>query len=193
MYQRLQPPGNVSPAFFLSLSFCCTVLLAVAVRTLPTGYSPSRRFVCVDVTGKASGLVSPPACRSHTHQRRGLCRPGPSCPCRWSHPGFPRPSALLPEELPSRLHCRLSSGPPRALTTSWCLWFHCEVKVAQLCPTLFEPMDYTVQGILQARILEWVAFPFPGDLPDPGMEPRSPTLQVDSLPAEPAGKPLTAS
>lgn len=49
MYQRLQPPGNVSPAFFLSLSFCCTVLLAVAVRTLPTGYSPSRRFVCVDV------------------------------------------------------------------------------------------------------------------------------------------------
>ena len=32
-------------------------------------------------------------------------------------------------------------------------------------------------------------FPFPGDLPDPGMEPRSPALQVDSLPAEPQGKP----
>ena len=29
-----------------------------------------------------------------------------------------------------------------------------EVKVAQLCPTLFDPMDYTVHGILQARILE---------------------------------------
>ena len=36
-----------------------------------------------------------------------------------------------------------------------------EVKVAQSRPTLCGPMDYTVHGILQARILEWVAFPFP--------------------------------
>ena len=36
----------------------------------------------------------------------------------------------------------------------------CEVKVAQLCPTLCNLMDYTVHGILQAKILEWVAFPF---------------------------------
>ena len=35
-----------------------------------------------------------------------------------------------------------------------------KVKVAQLCPTLCDPVDYTVHGILQARILEWVAFPF---------------------------------
>ena len=34
------------------------------------------------------------------------------------------------------------------------------VKVAQLCPTLCHPTDYTVHGLLQARILEWVAFPF---------------------------------
>ena len=34
------------------------------------------------------------------------------------------------------------------------------VKVAQLCPTLCDPMDYTVHGILQARIIEWLAFPF---------------------------------
>ena len=34
------------------------------------------------------------------------------------------------------------------------------VKVAQSCPTLCNPMDYTVHGILQARILEWVTFPF---------------------------------
>ena len=34
------------------------------------------------------------------------------------------------------------------------------VKVAQSCPTLCKPMDYTVHGILQARTLEWVAFPF---------------------------------
>ena len=35
-----------------------------------------------------------------------------------------------------------------------------EVKVTQLCLTLCDPMDYIVLGILQARILEWVAFPF---------------------------------
>ena len=34
------------------------------------------------------------------------------------------------------------------------------MKVAQLCLTLCDPMDYTVHGILQARILEWVALPF---------------------------------
>ena len=34
------------------------------------------------------------------------------------------------------------------------------IKVAQSCPALCDPMDYIVHGILQARILEWVAFPF---------------------------------
>ena len=34
------------------------------------------------------------------------------------------------------------------------------VKVAQLCPTLCDPMGSTVRGILQARLLEWVAVPF---------------------------------
>ena len=45
-------------------------------------------------------------------------------------------------------------------------------------------------GMLQARILEWVPCPLPGNLPNPGIEPRSPALQVDSLPCEPPGKPL---
>ena len=83
-------------------------------------------------------------------------------------------------------------------------------------------MDYTVHGILQARMLEWVAFPFSRDqtqvsliaggfftswatreaqeywsgqpipssvdLPEPGIEPVSPTLQADSLSTEPQGK-----
>ena len=52
-----------------------------------------------------------------------------------------------------------------------------------------DSIDYTVHGILQARILEWVAFPSPGDLPNPGIEPRCPALKADSLPAEPQGKP----
>ena len=49
--------------------------------------------------------------------------------------------------------------------------------------------DYTVHGILQTRLLEWVVFPFSRGLPDPGIEPRSPILQAESLPAEPSGKP----
>ena len=57
------------------------------------------------------------------------------------------------------------------------------------CVQLCDPMDYTVHGILQARILEWVAVPFSKDLPNPGIKPRSPTLQADSLPAEPQEKP----
>ena len=109
------------------------------------------------------------------------------------------------------------------------------MKVAQLCLALCDPMDCTVHGIFQARILEWVAFPFsfpfpslfvcsvlsdslrplwtvarqallsmgftrqehwsglpfppPGDLPDPGIEPRSPALQADSFTTEPPGNP----
>ena len=47
-----------------------------------------------------------------------------------------------------------------------------KVRVAQSCLTLFDPMDYTVHRILQARILE---------SSQPGIEPRSLALQVDSL------------
>ena len=56
-----------------------------------------------------------------------------------------------------------------------CLCISCllkvKVKVAQSCLTLCNLMDYTVHEILQARILEWVAFPFLGDLPNPGIKP----------------------
>ena len=51
-------------------------------------------------------------------------------------------------------------------------------KLLQSSPTLCDPMGYSqpgfsVHGILQARILDWVAMPPPGDLPDPGIEPAS--------------------
>ena len=109
-----------------------------------------------------------------------------------------------------------------------------ESESCSVVSTLCDPMDYTVHGILQARILEWVAFPFfpfpsffvcsvlsdslqppwtvahqallsmgffgqehwsglpfplPGDLPDPGIEPRSPALQADSFTTELPGNP----
>ena len=53
-------------------------------------------------------------------------------------------------------------------------------KSLQSCPTLCDPMDCSppgssVHGILQPRILEWLPFPSPGDLPNPGIAPLSPT------------------
>ena len=66
--------------------------------------------------------------------------------------------------------------------------------VSQSCPTPCDPWTVAHQvplsmGILQARILKGLSFPSPGDLPNPGIKPRSPTLQADSLPSEPPGKP----
>ena len=49
---------------------------------------------------------------------------------------------------------------------------------------------FICHGILQARILEWLPFPSPGDLTDPGIELGSPTLQADSFLSEPPGKSL---
>ena len=63
----------------------------------------------------------------------------------------------------------------------------------QSCPTLWEPMDCSppvssVPGILQARILERVAIPFSRGTSNPGIKPRSPVLQADSLSNELPGK-----
>ena len=68
---------------------------------------------------------------------------------------------------------------------------------AQLHLTLCDPMDCSpagssVHGVFQARILQWVAFPSPGDLPDPGIETSffaSPTLAGEFFTTAPPGKP----
>ena len=48
-------------------------------------------------------------------------------------------------------------------------------------PLECSPPSSSVLGIFQARILEWIAISYFKDLPDPGIEPKSPALQVDSL------------
>ena len=65
------------------------------------------------------------------------------------------------------------------------------MEVAQSCLTLWDPLDCSPSGssvhaVLQARILEWLAIPFSLG----SSRPRSPTLQADSLPSEPQGKPM---
>ena len=68
-----------------------------------------------------------------------------------------------------------------------------ESEVAQSCLTLCNPMDcslpdFSVHGLFQARILEWVIISFSRDLSDPGIEPGSPALEADALTSEPPGK-----
>ena len=58
--------------------------------------------------------------------------------------------------LVAKLHPTLAKPHGLQPARLLCPW----VKVAQSCPTLCDPMDYTVHEIHQARILEWVAFPF---------------------------------
>ena len=65
-------------------------------------------------------------------------------------------------------------------------------SASQSCLTLCNPMGCSPPGssvheILQVRILEWVAIPYSRARPDPGIEPRSPASQADSLPSEPPG------
>ena len=90
--------------------------------------------------------------------------------------------------------CRTVCGPAGLCLHLW----QVKALAVQSCLTLCDPMDCSppgssVHGILQARILDWVAMPSSmGGLPDPGIEPRSPTLQADSLPSEPPGKPASS-
>ena len=83
----------------------------------------------------------------------------------WSGLPFPPPGDLPKPETepvsPALLHQQVASLP----LSHWLPWIFPEVNsifisVAQSCPTLCNPMDYRVHWILQARILEWVAFPF---------------------------------
>ena len=71
-----------------------------------------------------------------------------------------------------------------------------ESEVAQSCPTLCDPMDYSprgssIHGFSRQKYWSGLPFPFPGDLPDPRIEPMSPTLQADTLPSEPPGNQKT--
>ena len=76
-----------------------------------------------------------------------------------------------------------------------CIKVKSESEVAQSCPTLHDPMDCSppgssVHGIFQARVLEWVAIAFSGDLPILGIKSMSLAMQGGFLMTGPPGKPL---
>ena len=65
-----------------------------------------------------------------------------------------------------------------------------KVKVKS-CPTLWDPLDHLAplsMGFSMQEYWSGLTFPSPGDLPDPGIEPGSPTLWTDALPSEPPEK-----
>ena len=68
---------------------------------------------------------------------------------------------------------KMEKGVCQSCSLSPCLFnLYTElVKVAQSCATLWDPMDYTVHGILQARILEWVPVPFSRGFPNQSLNP----------------------
>ena len=78
------------------------------------------------------------------------------------------------------------------------LYYVCGGLVAKSCPTLVTPWTVSHQGSLSMgfpRQEYWrgLPFPSPGDLPYPGIKPRSPSLQAEALLSEPPGKPPFAS
>ena len=87
--------------------------------------------------------------------------------------------------------CRLICLPGQIAISFWTCFAiaykESESEAAQSCLTLCDPMDCSLPG----RQEDWSGLPLPSsrDLPDPGIKPRSPTLQVDALLSEPPGKP----
>ena len=70
-----------------------------------------------------------------------------------------------------------------------------KVLVTQSCLILWDPMDHSlpgssIHGFSREEYWRGLPFPSPGDLPNPGIEPRFPALQTDSLPLSHQGSPL---
>ena len=86
-------------------------------------------------------------------------------------------------------YCNLSWEKHLCVFVIFITVFRMKVKVVQSCLTLCYPMDCTVHGTPQARILEWVASSFSRGLPTQGIKPRFPALQAGYLQAESQGKP----
>ena len=94
----------------------------------------------------------------------------------------------------------LSTNAPNTSILSYLSWIihssaqnvrvlGCSVVSDSLLPMDCSPQDPLSMGILQARLRSGLPHPPPVDLPNPWIEPRCPTLQADSLPSEPPGKP----
>ena len=101
----------------------------------------------------------------------------------------------MPTELPHMCNIQVVCGNHSLRATKPMRDESVKVLVAQSCPTLCNSMGCSLTGSslsMEFSMQDYCSglpFPSPGVLPDPGIEPRSPALQADSLPSEPPGKP----
>ena len=119
--------------------------------------------------------------------------------CPWDSPGkdtgvdchsFLQGIFLSRRSNPGLLHCRQILS---CLSYREALQFN-SVQSLSRVQLFATPWTVALQASLSvgfSRQAYWsrLSFPSPGNLPDPGIEPRSPALQTDSLPSEPPGKP----
>ena len=73
---------------------------------------------------------------------------------------------------------------------AWMFSHFSHVQLFVILLTVAHQASLSMDSPGKSNGMGWPAFPFPGDLPDSGIKPRSPILQVDSLPTEPLGKPI---
>ena len=162
--------------YVLQLSGISTVTCAV-VTTICTALSSSQTETLHPLS---SSSLSPPSSPSQS----------PSCFClcevssKWMRPRFVLCVWIISLGTVSLRFIRIAARIWNSFL-SLCVCVCVCVWVAQLCPTLCNPMDYSppgssVHGIPQARYWSLLLFPLPGDLPDPGTEPQSPGLWADS-------------
>ena len=153
---ELQCGSNYSLEFCITILVCCCCLVA---KLCPTLLQP-RTVAC----------QAPPSTGSSRQEY-------------WSGLPFPSLKDLLnPRNEPASpaLAGRFFTTEPQERPLQYL-----KVKGAQFCPTLCDPVAYTVHGLLQARILEWVAFSISRQCSQPRDQSRSPAFQADSLPEEP--------
>ena len=121
------------------------------------------------------------------------------CPGDLPNPGLALDKMRMVIMLVTRKHecCFLKLSVKPALCNCNVLklrWSWVSVLVTHSCPTLSIPWTVGHQvplsmGFSRQEYWSWLPFPSPGELPDPGIQPWSLTLQADSLPSEPPGKP----
>ena len=105
---------------------------------------------------------------------------------------------LFPKQSQVQLRCmikhsyNLSISPKYRLNSKLCAYLLSHVRLLATPWTVARQVPLSMGFSRQEY---WSRLPFPSqrDLPDPGIKPRSPTLQVDSLPSEPSGKPSLSS
>ena len=163
---------------------CESVSCSVMSNSLwPRGLKPASALLCMEFSRKNTGM------RSHSLLQGIFSTQGLN---------------------PSLLHCRqilyhpsyqgsqfLCARARARVCVCVCVCVCVSSSVAQSCLTLCDPMDCSlpgssVRGILQVRILEWVAMPSVNRSSNAGIDPRSSTLHADSLLSEPPGKPFFA-